>query len=56
LAAEYTLVNTTFACPVPDEVLAGHTGGRMRRIDGRDSNWAAVDDKSWSSSGNVKLG
>lgn len=55
LAAEYTLANTTFACPVSDEVLARHIGGRMQRLDGRDSNWAAVDDKSWSSSGNVKL-
>jgi flavin reductase (DIM6/NTAB) family NADH-FMN oxidoreductase RutF len=56
LAAEYTLVNTTFACPVPDELIAGHLGERMRRLDGLDSTWAAVDDKSWSPSGNVRPG
>jgi flavin reductase (DIM6/NTAB) family NADH-FMN oxidoreductase RutF len=54
LAAEYTLVDTTFACPVPAALVAGRTGERMRRLDGRDSDWAAVDDKSWSASGNAK--
>ncbi|MDN4056017.1 flavin reductase family protein [Massilia sp. YIM B02763] len=55
LAAEYTVVDTTFACPAPAELVAGRAGSRMRRLDGRDAGWAAVDDKHWSASGNARI-
>lgn len=55
LAAEYALQDTVFACPLTLDVLSSIAGGKMKRIDGKDSKWAAVDDKSWSPAGNVKL-
>jgi flavin reductase (DIM6/NTAB) family NADH-FMN oxidoreductase RutF len=55
LAAEYCLAETVFACPIPDDLLSVHLGGKMRRVDGRETEWAAVDDKSWSASGNARM-
>jgi flavin reductase (DIM6/NTAB) family NADH-FMN oxidoreductase RutF len=53
LAAEYTLANTVFACPIPDDMLVDEAHRRMRRIDQKDSGWSPLDDKNWSAAGNA---
>jgi flavin reductase (DIM6/NTAB) family NADH-FMN oxidoreductase RutF len=53
LAAEYTLVSNTFTTPLDDGLTVAHTGRRMRRLDGLDDDFAAVDQASWSPSGSV---
>jgi flavin reductase (DIM6/NTAB) family NADH-FMN oxidoreductase RutF len=55
LAAEYTLVNTVFACPVNASTLDAHAGGRMQRLDSRASSWSPLDQKGWSAAGNATL-
>jgi hypothetical protein len=35
------------------EVLASREKARMHRLDGRPSDWSAVNQKSWSASGSV---
>ena len=53
LAAEYTLVDNVFTPPIDPETLRQHEGERMHRLDGRPSDWAAVNQKNWSPSGSV---
>ena len=53
LAAEYTLVDNVFTPPIEPETLHQHEGARMHRLDGRPSDWAAVNQKNWSPSGSV---
>ena len=53
LAAEYTLVENVFTTPLDPEILAQHEGQRMHRLDGKPTDWSAVNQKSWSASGSV---
>jgi flavin reductase (DIM6/NTAB) family NADH-FMN oxidoreductase RutF len=53
LAAEYTLVENVFTTPLDPEVLKSREGSRMHRLDGRPTDWAAVNQKNWSPSGSV---
>jgi flavin reductase (DIM6/NTAB) family NADH-FMN oxidoreductase RutF len=53
LAAEYTLVENVFTTPLESAVLKEREGTRMHRLDGKPADWAAVNQKSWSSSGSV---
>jgi flavin reductase (DIM6/NTAB) family NADH-FMN oxidoreductase RutF len=53
LAAEYTLVENVFTTPLEPTVLREREGARMHRLDGRPSDWAAVNQKNWSPSGSV---
>ncbi|MBT2334961.1 flavin reductase family protein [Variovorax paradoxus] len=55
LAAEYTLADAVFTCPMPADVLAAYASRPWRRIDGRDVGWSPLTEKSWSAAGNVKL-
>jgi flavin reductase (DIM6/NTAB) family NADH-FMN oxidoreductase RutF len=55
LASEYTLADTVFACPLPETVLSGNAQQRMRRIDGKDTNWSPLDERSWSAAGNPTI-
>jgi flavin reductase (DIM6/NTAB) family NADH-FMN oxidoreductase RutF len=55
LAAEYTLADALFACPIDDELIASREGMRGTRIDQKDSHWSPVDEKTWSASGNTNL-
>ena len=54
LAAEYTLVENVFTTPFDAAILDQRAGTRMHRLDGRPSDWSAVDQKEWSASGSVK--
>jgi flavin reductase (DIM6/NTAB) family NADH-FMN oxidoreductase RutF len=51
LAAEYTLVQNTFALPVEEQVLAALRGQRARRLDGRDDGYSPIATAAWSASG-----
>ncbi len=53
LAAEYTLVDNVFTVPLDPKILRQREGTRMHRLDGRPSDWAAVNQKNWSPSGSV---
>jgi flavin reductase (DIM6/NTAB) family NADH-FMN oxidoreductase RutF len=53
LAAEYTLVDNVFTPPLEPRTLHQREGLRMHRLDGRPSDWAAVNQRSWSPSGSV---
>jgi flavin reductase (DIM6/NTAB) family NADH-FMN oxidoreductase RutF len=53
LAAEYSLVDNVFTTPLDPAVLTARENARMHRLDGHSSDWAAVDQKSWSPSGSV---
>ncbi|WP_409189285.1 flavin reductase family protein [Bradyrhizobium sp. RDM4] len=53
LAAEYTLVENIFTTPLEPRVLREREGTRMHRLDGRPSDWSAVNQKNWSPSGSV---
>jgi flavin reductase (DIM6/NTAB) family NADH-FMN oxidoreductase RutF len=53
LAAEYTLIENVFTTPLDPEILKAREGLRMHRLDGRPSDWAAVNQKNWSPSGSV---
>jgi len=53
LAAEYTLVDNVFVPPLEPKTLRQHEGARMHRLDARPSDWAAVNQESWSPSGSV---
>ncbi|NWA29891.1 flavin reductase family protein [Pseudomonas gingeri] len=55
LAAEYTLVNSVFACPIPEYVLDNQAHMRMHRIDSKDASWSALDERGWSAAGNAKV-
>ena len=55
LAAEYTLADAVFTCPMPADLTAEYAARPWRRIDGRDVGWSPVAEKSWSAAGNVKL-
>jgi len=54
LAAEYTLVENVFTTPFDPAILDQLAGARMHRLDGRPSDWSAVNQKEWSASGSVK--
>lgn len=51
--ASYTLVDNVFTPPIEPETLRQHEGVRMHRLDGRPSDWAAVNQKNWSPSGSI---
>lgn len=53
LAAEYTLVDNVFVPPISSA--HRQEGGRMRRLDARPPDWAAVNQNDWSPSGSVSL-
>jgi flavin reductase (DIM6/NTAB) family NADH-FMN oxidoreductase RutF len=53
LAAEYTLVENVFTTPLDPRILLEREGKRMHRLDGRPSDWSAVNQKNWSPSGSV---
>jgi flavin reductase (DIM6/NTAB) family NADH-FMN oxidoreductase RutF len=53
LAAEYTLVENVFTTPLEPAVLSQRQGVRMHRLDGRPTDWSAVNQKNWSPSGSV---
>jgi flavin reductase (DIM6/NTAB) family NADH-FMN oxidoreductase RutF len=55
LASEYTLADTVFVCPLPGSAMAENAQSRMRRIDGRDTNWSPLDEKPWSAAGNATI-
>jgi flavin reductase (DIM6/NTAB) family NADH-FMN oxidoreductase RutF len=55
LAAEYTLADAIFTCPMPEEGLKKYISKPWTRIDGRDVGWSPLQEKSWSPAGNVKL-
>ncbi len=54
LAAEYTLADNVFTCPVASEVLEGRAGTRMARLDARPAGWSPLDEAAWSPAGNAK--
>jgi len=56
LAAEYTLANSVFSCPVPEDFVTAQSGGRMQRLDGKASSWSPLDEKEWSAAGNATVG
>ncbi|MGY4982682.1 hypothetical protein ACWCYL_37015 [Streptomyces sp. 900105755] len=51
LAAEYTLVENVFTTPLDRELLTAREGRRMRRLDGRPTDWSPIDTGEWSPSG-----
>lgn len=53
LAAEYTLVDTIFTAPVPEQVIAERAGNRARRLDGHDDGYLPIDTSAWDPSGSV---
>ena len=53
LAAEYTLVENVFTTPLDPALLKEREGSRMHRLDGRPTDWSAVNQKNWSASGSV---
>jgi flavin reductase (DIM6/NTAB) family NADH-FMN oxidoreductase RutF len=53
LAAEYTLVENVFTTPLEPGLLSDREGARMHRLDGRPTDWSAVNQKNWSPSGSV---
>jgi flavin reductase (DIM6/NTAB) family NADH-FMN oxidoreductase RutF len=53
LAAEYTLVDNVFTTPLESNILQRCSERRMQRLDGLPSDWAAVNQKTWSASGSV---
>jgi flavin reductase (DIM6/NTAB) family NADH-FMN oxidoreductase RutF len=54
LAAEYTLVTNAFTTPLDEDLLQGHKGKRMTRLDRNSDDFSPVDLPSWSASGSVK--
>lgn len=54
LAAEYTLTDNVFTCPLEPDVLRARTGVRMARLDARPPGWSPLDEASWSPAGNAK--
>jgi flavin reductase (DIM6/NTAB) family NADH-FMN oxidoreductase RutF len=56
LAAEYTLANSVFSCPLPQELISTHSDGRMQRLDGKAASWSPLDEKGWSAAGNATVG
>jgi flavin reductase (DIM6/NTAB) family NADH-FMN oxidoreductase RutF len=55
MASEYTLANTVFGCPVPQEVINDPAATRPRRLDGKPDDWSPLDQKGWSAAGNAKV-
>ncbi|MEV7605791.1 flavin reductase family protein [Paenarthrobacter sp. NPDC089322] len=53
LAAEFSVTDTTFVPPLEPDELLRRSGQRMRRLDGRNDDFAAVDSVAWSASGAV---
>jgi flavin reductase (DIM6/NTAB) family NADH-FMN oxidoreductase RutF len=53
LAAEYTLVENVFTTPLDPAILKERDGARMHRLDGKPTDWSAVNQKNWSASGSV---
>ncbi|MGX7704928.1 flavin reductase family protein [Methylobacterium sp. Gmos1] len=53
LAAEYTLADNVFTCPLDAEVVAGRRGSRMTRLDARPPGWSPIDEAGWSAAGNA---
>jgi flavin reductase (DIM6/NTAB) family NADH-FMN oxidoreductase RutF len=56
LAAEYTLSNSVFSCPIPDDFLTAASDQRMQRLDGKATGWSPLDEKGWSAAGNATVG
>ena len=55
LAAECTLADAVFTCPMRTEAMAEYASRPWRRIDGRVVGWSSLTEKTWSAAGNVKL-
>jgi len=55
LAAEYTLADAVFTCPMAPELVADYSARPWQRIDGRDVGWSPLNERTWSAAGNVKL-
>jgi hypothetical protein len=53
LSGQYTLVENVFTTPLDPKVLQERAGSRMHRLDGRRTDWAAVNQNNWSPSGSV---
>jgi len=53
LAAEYTLVDTVFTTPLPDDVVKELSNARARRLDGHPTEYSPIDTPQWSPSGSV---
>ncbi|MEZ0049878.1 flavin reductase (DIM6/NTAB) family NADH-FMN oxidoreductase RutF [Mycobacterium sp. MAA66] len=56
LAAEYSAVDNIFTTPLPDTVLEGLESQRIRRLDGKASDFSPIDTKDWSPSGSTAAG
>lgn len=56
LAAEYTLVENIFACPLDADVLVSREGRRMARLDGKPADWSQIAQPGWTGSGNALKG
>jgi len=56
LAAEYSAVDNIFTTPLPDEVLKDLHSRRIRRLDGKASDFSPIDTKEWSPSGSTTQG
>ncbi|MDH6244072.1 flavin reductase family protein [Mycobacterium sp. OTB74] len=56
LAAEYTAVDNIFTTPIPDAVLADIESQRIRRLDGKATDFSPIDTSEWSPSGSVSTG
>lgn len=56
LAAEYTLTNSVFSCPIPQELILAQSSERMQRLDGHATSWSPLDEKGWSAAGNATVG
>jgi flavin reductase (DIM6/NTAB) family NADH-FMN oxidoreductase RutF len=54
LAAEYTLVDTIFAAPLPDDVVEDLSVQRARRLDGHSTDYSPIETDEWSASGSTK--
>ncbi|MFG1396718.1 flavin reductase family protein [Roseixanthobacter pseudopolyaromaticivorans] len=53
LAAEYTLVENIFTCPVEPDLIAAREGRRMARLDGKAADWSQIAQPGWTGSGNA---
>ena len=53
LAAEYTLVDTIFTTPLPEELVGTLEAQRAGRLDGRSSDYSPIDTAEWSPSGST---
>ena len=53
LAAEYTLVDTLFTTPLPEDLVEELSEQRASRLDGHSTDYSPIDTAQWSASGST---